>query len=303
MHSLDRASLMILDRLERVEENILGELVRAASGSSPHVTLRSLAAASPASPATSSAPPAAASTVAAPPVRPPGDIWINGDRVMTWPRILELLDGNPFIEPWRRFKQQLDGVQSSDTSPLLVISPTVMTDDPDSGPDTFAPGLEDGFSRNAQRPELTEPVSAEDAEEFLKSYILHVHSRYPILDIRELRHIADGMIRRGFDYRWPLMHRLPSDLSPLDVATYLLVLALGEIAQNTEPQDHRLPASTFVQLALPWLGYALFGTRTSIKALQAELLLAIYHMWSLRPWRAWQVVEPVAVLAEKMLLK
>ncbi|KAH7369202.1 hypothetical protein B0T11DRAFT_71532 [Plectosphaerella cucumerina] len=294
---LDRASLMILDRLERVEENILGELGRAASGNSPKVRLRSVAPTSPAFSVTTT------SAAAVPSPRPPGDIWINGDRVMTWPRILELLDGNPFIEPWRRFKEQLDGVDGADTSPLLVISPTVMTDDPDSGPDTFAPGLEDAFSRNAQRPELEEQVSTADAEEYLTSYVIHVHSRYPILDMRELRHIADGMIRRGFDYRWPLMHRLPSDLSPLDVATYLLVLALGEIAKKTDPEPHRLPASTFVQLALPWLGYVHFGTRTSIKAMQAELLLAIYHMWSLRPWRAWQVVEAVNVLAEKMLLK
>lgn len=115
---------MILDRLERVEENILGELGRAASGNSPKVRLRSVAPTSPAFSVTTT------SAAAVPSPRPPGDIWINGDRVMTWPRILELLDGNPFIEPWRRFKEQLDGVDGADTSPLLVISPTVMTDDP-----------------------------------------------------------------------------------------------------------------------------------------------------------------------------
>lgn len=289
---LDRASLLILDRLERVEENILGELGRTLQGI-PQTPRLSIAVTSPEVPA------------AAPSSRPPtqGDIWINGDRVMTWPPILQLLNGKPFVETWRRFQHELDHGDTTNGLALTMISPTIMTDDPDSGHDTFAPGLEDGFSRNVRRPELEDQIPLAEMESLLQSYILDVHSRYPILDLTQLRHIVESVVRAEFDYRWPLIHRLPSNLAPLDVAMYLLVLALGEIATKSDPEGQRLPASTFVQLALPWLGFAHFGTRCSIQALQTELLLAIYHMWSLRPWRAWQVVESAATHGEKLLLK
>ena len=87
------------------------------------------------------------------------------------------------------------------------------------------------------------------------------------------------------------------------MAILLLVLTLGEISPKVCPQNKPYKQSYYITLALPWLGVTAFGDAPPMKDLQAQLLLASYYMWILKPWKAWSYSETAAAKAETLLLR
>ncbi|KAH7304079.1 hypothetical protein B0I35DRAFT_445849 [Stachybotrys elegans] len=276
LNKLDSASLLILDRLERVEENILSQLQ---SGGDSH----------------QQSPAAAAAAVAASPAKRRGRIWMNGDRVMTWHSSLALLGApTPSSETWCAFRRSADEALVSNTGAMAsLLSPTIM--------------LEGAEMRYAGKPQpflraLMTPVdSIATAETLARRYIELVHSRYPILDVTHLRQIMDKFSDASDNGRPAQTDQLLQVLDTADMAIFFLVLALGQVTAYTEPLSEQAPPSPYLDKALALMGLAVFGECSPIKSLQIQLLLASYHMWTLRPLKAWSVVDSAALAAEKAM--
>ncbi|KAF5700298.1 hypothetical protein FMUND_14382 [Fusarium mundagurra] len=147
------------------------------------------------------------------------------------------------------------------------------------------------------------PESANLTASLIRNYVVNIHSKSPILDLDFLKDLEDRLLNDGELQNWLVQKALPTGLHPPDMAILLLVLALGELSARTSPEKQQLGQSHYISLALPWLGVTAFSNGSPIKDLQAQLLLASYQMWILKPWKAWCYVETAAAKAETMLLR
>ncbi|KAH7018585.1 uncharacterized protein B0I36DRAFT_40951 [Microdochium trichocladiopsis] len=88
-----------------------------------------------------------------------------------------------------------------------------------------------------------------------------------------------------------------------DVAILLLAVSLGDVVR-AEIASEPIPASPYVALARPWLALGTYLTPSQgIKALQGNLLLIGYMMWTMRHWDAWCLIDSIASLAEKLMTR
>ncbi|CCT66576.1 uncharacterized protein FFB20_14638 [Fusarium fujikuroi] len=147
------------------------------------------------------------------------------------------------------------------------------------------------------------PESANLTASLIRNYVVNIHSKSPILDLDFLKDLEDRLLKDRELQNWPVQKALPAGLQPPDMTILLLVLALGEVSARASPEKQPLGQSHYMTLALPWLGVTAFSNGSTIKDLQAHLLLASYQMWILRPWKAWCYVETAAAKAETMLLR
>jgi hypothetical protein len=147
------------------------------------------------------------------------------------------------------------------------------------------------------------PESANLTASLIRNYVVNIHSKSPILDLDFLKDLGDRLLKDSELQNWPVQKQLPIGLHPPDMAILLLVLALGEVSSRTAPESHPLGQSSYISLALPWLGVTAYSGGSPIKDLQAQLLLASYQMWILKPWKAWCYIETAAAKAETMLLR
>ncbi|KAI1015776.1 hypothetical protein LB505_012007 [Fusarium chuoi] len=147
------------------------------------------------------------------------------------------------------------------------------------------------------------PEPANLTASLIRNYVVNIHSKSPILDLDFLKDLEDRLLEDRELQNWPVQKALPAGLQPPDMAILLLVLALGEVSAWTSPEKQSLGQSHYITLALPWLGVTAFSNGSPIKDLQAQLLLASYQMWILKPWKACCYVETAAAKAETMLLR
>jgi len=147
------------------------------------------------------------------------------------------------------------------------------------------------------------PGSSDITTSLIRNYVVNIHSKSPILDLEFLKKLEEQLLENNQLPLWPVHKELPAGLQPSDMAILLLVLALGEVSTKISPQNEPLKQSYYITLALPWLGVTAFGNAPPMKDLQAQLLLASYHMWILKPWRAWSYAETAAAKAETILLR
>lgn len=154
--------------------------------------------------------------------------------------------------------------------------------------------------------DMPDDVASESVDftaSLIRNYVVNIHSKSPILDLDFLKDLEDRLLNDSELQNWPVQKALPTGLHPPDMAILLLILALGEVSARTSPEKQPLGQSHYITLALPWLGVTAFRNVSPIKDLQAQLLLASYQMWILKPWKAWCYVETAAAKAEAMLLR
>ncbi|KAF5581874.1 ankyrin repeat-containing protein [Fusarium pseudoanthophilum] len=280
--SLDKASLLILERIQTMESNVLKQLVDA----------------------TATGPLRAPSAISATPAsqqRPRSwNQWPSGDIIMSWNALREPITRCGQHRHWELYRNEL--LSSPDgSSETPGPSPSIKAEF--ARPDAATDSLDYDQVMSDDIPADSTPESANLTASLIRSYVVNIHSKSPILDLDFLKDLEDRLLRDGEIQNWPVQKQLPTGLHPPDMAILLLVLALGEVSARTSPEKQPLGQSHYITLALPWLGVTAFSNSSPIKDLQAQLLLASYQMWILRPWKAWCYVEAAAAKAETMLLR
>ncbi|PNP82130.1 hypothetical protein FNYG_04319 [Fusarium nygamai] len=225
--------------------------------------------------------------------------WLSGDVIMSWSALREPITRCGQHRHWEMYRNE------------LLPSPDGSSDTP--GP---SPSIKAEFVRPESPDATTErvhsdqsmsgdiaPESANLTASLIRNYVVNIHSKSPILDLDFLKDLEDRLLNDSELQNWPVQKALPTGLHPPDMAILLLVLALGELSARTSPEKQQLGKSHYISLALPWLGVTAFSNGSPIKDLQAQLLLASYQMWILKPWKAWCYVETAAAKAETMLLR
>lgn len=230
-------------------------------------------------------------------------LWPNGDIVMTLNSMSTLVSQLPDSRSILAFNDEIAQSYDTERIPTISISPTIRPRRAHvdfSGPQSSQ--SERALSSPAPFQEIQQSqMTAEWISMRVRDYIVGIHSTSPILDLEYLRKLADLCMAGCVDYHTAKINLLPLDLQAADVAIFLLVLALGELTTLETPRDKHIGFNNCMELALPWLGFARFGSY--IKELQSQLLLSSYFMWTLRHWDAWCVVEAMASKAEQVLLR
>ncbi|KAL2067682.1 hypothetical protein VTL71DRAFT_15778 [Oculimacula yallundae] len=239
-----------------------------------------------------------------------GLLWMNGDVLMTWSSLLPLLYDHNKASPLQAFAEELRAY-----SPRFSLAPQVFPTSPtvlatlQVSPDIGAgdPMQVSGTENASSIQELEEAQTSLSSDHeaiwaWIKSYLISMHSKSPILDLDWLESMSDSAVLNAIDFTRAARDGLPPNTEPAGVAILLLVIALGQITSSA-PSAHQLPTSGYVTLALPWLGLAVFSAGESIQVFQAQLLLCSYYMWTMRHWEAWSLADFTALNAEKVLTR
>ncbi|EXL91302.1 hypothetical protein FOIG_15576 [Fusarium odoratissimum NRRL 54006] len=226
--------------------------------------------------------------------------WPTGDIIMSWDVLREPIARCGQHRHWETYRNELlhspDG--SSETpGPSPSIKAEFVRSDVTTGLFDYDQVMSEDM------PVDSTPESASFTASLIRNYVVNIHSKSPILDLDFLKDLEDRLLKDSELQNWPVQKQLPTGLHPPDMAILLLVLALGEVSARTAPESQPLGESNYITMALPWLGVAAYSGGSPIKDLQAQLLLASYQMWILKPWKAWCYVETAAAKAETILLR
>ncbi|KAL6415606.1 hypothetical protein AUP68_02171 [Ilyonectria robusta] len=290
---LDRASLLILERIQTMEDSVLQQLnVAALPQSSRH------------QPTGVDSRPQSRTSAA----------WPNGDVVMTWHALRPPAIRSGLHSHWGGYRDELCAVGATTAVTTPGLSPSIKSEfshrDPSANmPLTVSSPFNNGhFDADLPMPmdlssDVTNPLAPELAAPLIYNYIVHIHSKSPVLDLDFLRRLLDCLLAGGFVYDGSILTSLPDGFEEPDLAILMLVLALGQVSSELEPKNQPVRQNNYIKLALPWLGLTAFSGRSPIRDLQAQLLLASYNMWILKPWAAWCYADTAASKAEKLLLR
>lgn len=229
-------------------------------------------------------------------------IWPNGDVIITW---------NAFQNPtvrcgqhrhWEAYRQELLSSHNGTMESLAGLSPSIKAEFTRPDPTADFPQSDHIMIDDSSMAANT-PTSPDHATSLIRNYVVNIHSKSPILDLEFLKHLESCLLKESQIQNWAVHDQLPAGLQSPDMAILLLVLALGEVSTRNSPERESVGQSRYVTMALPWLGVAAFSGGSPIQDLQAQLLLASYHMWTLRPWQAWSYIETAAAKAETILMR
>ncbi|KAF5236275.1 hypothetical protein FAUST_6623 [Fusarium austroamericanum] len=229
------------------------------------------------------------------------NLWPNGDVILTWNVFKDAIARCGQHRHWETYRNELSPSHDLTTSTPSP-SPSIKAEFVHSNA-TANESHYDTIMSDATTADAPTPGSPGLTKSLIRNYVVNIHSKSPILDLEFLRKLEDELLKDTQLQYWSVHSDLPAGLEPPDMAILLLVLALGEVSTKTNPEKEPLKQSYYVTLALPWLGVTAFSNTPPIKDLQAQLLLASYHMWILKPWRAWCYVETAAAKAETILLR
>ncbi|EWZ80994.1 hypothetical protein FOWG_14996 [Fusarium oxysporum f. sp. lycopersici MN25] len=226
--------------------------------------------------------------------------WPSGDVIMSWNVLREPIARCGQHRHWEMYRNELlpnaDGT-SETPGPSPSIKAEFVRPDAATGLFDYDQVMPDDMLVDST------PESANFTASLIRNYVVNIHSKSPMLDLDFLKDLEDRLLKDSELQNWPVQKQLPIGLHPPDMAILLLVLALGEVSSRTAPESHPLGQSSYISLALPWLGVTAYSGGSPIKDLQAQLLLASYQMWILKPWKAWCYIETAAAKAETMLLR
>ncbi|RGP78807.1 acid protease [Fusarium longipes] len=281
--SLDKASLLIIERITTMEENLLTRLGDVTAFQSSANTLDKSTATIPGSKTKSL------------------NLWPNGDVILSWNVFRHAVARCGQHRHWEVYRHELapsHGIMAPTPGLSLSIKAEFVYSDIETGAFDVKESTPDDIMADD-----TTPGSPGIAASLIRNYVVNIHSKSPILDLEFLRKLEDELLKDSQLLYWPVHKNLPAGLQPSDVAILLLVLALGEVSTKGNPEKEPLKQSPHIKLALPWLGVTAFSNAPPVKDLQAQLLLASYCMWILKPWRAWCYVEAAAAKAETILMR
>ncbi|CAG7557406.1 unnamed protein product [Fusarium equiseti] len=229
------------------------------------------------------------------------NMWPNGDIIMSWNIMKHAVARCGQHRHWELYKHEL--TPGGDITALT----------PGPSPSIKAEFVSSDIAMDISYPEPiisndvaaspSTPGSPDITASLIRNYVVNIHSKSPILDLEFLKKLEEQLLENNQLPLWPVHKELPAGLQPSDMAILLLVLALGEVSTKTNPENEPLKQSYYITLALPWLGVTAFGNAPPMNDLQAQLLLASYYMWILKPWRAWSYAETAAAKAETVLLR
>lgn len=240
--------------------------------------------------------------------------WPNGDVVMTWHALRPPAIRSGLHSHWGEYRDELCAVGATTAVTTPGLSPSIKSEfshrDPSANmPLTVSSPFNNGhFDADLPMPmdlssDVTNPLAPELAAPLIYNYIVHIHSKSPVLDLDFLRRLLDCLMEGGFVHDGSILTSLPDGFEEPDLAILMLVLALGQVSSELEPKNQPVRQNNYIKLALPWLGLTAFSGRSPIRDLQAQLLLASYNMWILKPWAAWCYADTAASKAEKLLLR
>jgi hypothetical protein len=278
---LDRASVLILEHLKTMEAKILEQLDNT-------LTSRVVA-----------APTETPEHVATMSRNTRDSTWMNGDVVMTWNALYDPIVKCGLQQVWGAYRKALHDHDDGETSLAPGLSPSIQAE----------LSMEFPRSESNMLTPRTIPVEAPSpfdpihVTKLLESYVVNIHSKSPILDLDTLRNLRDQLLALGINHSGTIAEGLPPGFGVSDMVISLLVLSLGEIATQKQPDAASLMQSRYIDIAYPWLGVMKFGTENAVKELQAQVLLTNYCMWALKPWEAWCHIDAAACAAEKLLLR
>ncbi|KAH7229840.1 hypothetical protein BKA60DRAFT_37238 [Fusarium oxysporum] len=226
--------------------------------------------------------------------------WPSGDVIISWNVLREPIARCGQHRHWEMYRNELlpNPTGSSETPGP---SPSVKAEF--VRPDAITDPIDSDQVMSDNMPVDSTPESADLTASLIRNYVVNIHSKSPILDLDFLKDLEDRLLKDSELQNWPVQKQLPTGIHPPDMAILLLVLALGEVSARAAPESQPLAPSNYISLALPWLGVTAYSGVSTIKDLQAQLLLASYQMWILKPWKAWCYIETAAAKAETMLLR
>jgi hypothetical protein len=301
---IDTASLLILDHVARAEARLSAQISNLRCANSRHVSDD-----------------AAEVRVGVPPARSShrsqithprfGHNGINGDSIMCWPVIQELLQTMPETRKWAVLPdERIFSTARFEPSPSIMLEiKSKVSGDP--------PTHHDGKGKDQDRAENLDP---QRESTLIESYFAHVHSKSPIFD-KEWFYSLQAQVTR---HCWQPQHYTgPSSsrgLCPTRVCIYLLVLALGHITASEENYFPSTPfkSSLYFDYGLSWMGPALYhqngdmcpqqksdgdgeDLREWIEKIQCLILVGTHFMWCMRPWDARKVFGEAAILAKTFM--
>ncbi|KAK2688956.1 hypothetical protein QWA68_012522 [Fusarium oxysporum] len=280
--SLDKASLLILDRIQTMESNVLKQLMEATGSGALIASSANL-------------------STSAVKQRPRSwSQWPSGDVIISWNVLREPIARCGQHRHWEMYRNELlPNPNGSSETPGP--SPSVKAEF--VRPDAITDPIDSDQVMSDNMPVDSTPESADLTASLIRNYVVNIHSKSPILDLDFLKDLEDRLLKDSELQNWPVQKQLPTGIHPPDMAILLLVLALGEVSARAAPESQPLAPSNYISLALPWLGVTAYSGVSPIKDLQAQLLLASYQMWILKPWKAWCYIETAAAKAETMLLR
>lgn len=308
---IDTASLLILDHIARSESRLSAQIASLQGGTPATMSENSLVEA----PASVLSPRSKECSHFSHPRY--GHSGINGDSIMTWPVILDVLQALPEVGKWRAepSNNRLDCKPRHEPSPsiMLEIKSTTSADlssyDRERQHQTGATSICHPDSLDPER----EPI-------LIESYFAQVHSKSPIFDSDWFNSVRIQVLQQG----WQPCHYVgPSSscgLCPTRICIYLLVLALGHVTVSEENliPGKPLTPSRYFDFALSWMGPTLYhqtgllcpreinggdgeDMREWIEKIQCLLLAGTHFMWYMRPWDAQKVFSEAAMLAKTIM--
>jgi len=229
------------------------------------------------------------------------DTWVNGDVIMTWNALQDPIKQCGLQGTWQPFKHDIDPNAGDGTPVAPALSPSIqtecsLTDTAFRGPDSTP------RSTRCSSGSLS-AFNSERVTNLIENYVVHIHSKIPILDLDLLKCLQDRLLVQNSGYDGSFPSGLLAGIEVPDMTILLLVLALGEVSSLTLPGKLHVPRSEYVDLAMPWFGAMQMDHSNAVKSLKAQVLLAIHCMWRLRPWDAYCHSDAAACAAEKLLLK
>lgn len=243
---------------------------------------------------------------------------VNGDTIMSWPVIQDLLQAMPETEKW---------AQPPDDGPSLAPrhepSPSIMLEIKSSTtsptPNVYDP------RRQQDQPGVAAiydaaTLDAEQESMLIESYFARVHSKSPIFDSDWFYSIRDQILQQGWQPRYYTGPNSSCGLCPTRICIYLLVLALGHVTVTEEHQSPSKPMtpSCYFDFASSWMGPSMYhqtgplcpqevvrgdgeDMRVFIERIQCLLLTGTQFMWYMRPWDARKVLSEAAMLAKTIM--
>lgn len=303
LNSLDPASLIILERIGTLENNLRRELLEL------NAPFHILTTQSPESANSSNRNVTKTTSLI-------GFTVINGDSMLKWPVMVDLL---------QEHLEHCDLSEDDDRAVITALLDSSATKnqivslESSSLPKIQSYGKSLNLDPSNNDVEASAPSDA-TKEIFISYYFSYVHSKSPIFDKSAFEGMVKELDAAGWEPSFYLGPSLALGIPYSTICLYLLVLALGHITHMDKRGKHNLRLSSlYFEYAQSWFGpmlYTRHAPRSSsngalrlskeeedLRKIQCVLLMGSYFMWTMKPWDAWHLFGDAARLSRELTLK
>ncbi|KAH8900912.1 hypothetical protein GQ53DRAFT_740746 [Thozetella sp. PMI_491] len=235
---------------------------------------------------------------------------INGDSIMCWPVLQELLQGVPAARRWAApLDESADSAARHEPSPSIVME---MRPAAFEGPD--GEEMQGDFAAVAE----TRPPEPEHVSEGIEMYFAHVHSKSPIFEPQWFYGLCSQISQQGWRPQYYAGPRSSRGICPTRICIYLIVVALGHVSAENDLPGRPIRPSQYFDYAFSWMGPSMHhqdgrlcprekasgdgaDLHEWIEKIQCLLLMGTHSMWCMRPWDARKAFGEAAILAKPFM--